>query len=417
MRSGSPGLVLLGRLGASVLALISAPIVARAIGPDGRGETAAALALFALVPVFLGMGLPLELRRLVSTEGHTSMVRASRRLVFATLLMSVPFSVAFGATIFSSFDPEARMAATVGVALTPLMLSWICDVSCMVAKRDFVGILVLQLLQPMAYLGGVTLLWATSWATTASVIWVFIASNVMSFIFGLCRVRAGAKRSVTSPMSLAKGSVRFAGGALAETASNRLDQVIALPVIGAVEAGFYSVSVTVGLAPLAIAQALGASTFSAVANSQGRRRHKLVNETINQVVSLNVVVSLLLIIFGPSFVVLLFGEAFSGAGPAIRVSAFACLFASIALQASSNLVAMGRPKQLAGSQLVSLAIGTTSLLILGPHYGSLGAALASALGYATLALLATRFCGASFRSVIPSPMSFVAGVRTLIPRK
>lgn len=414
MKRNSPGLLLVGRLGASALALISAPIVARAIGPDGRGETAAAVALFALVPVFLGMGLPLELRRIVALEGKASSVRSSRRLVISSTLVSIPLSIVLGSTIFASFDDDARLAATVGVALTPLTLSWICDTSVLVATRDFLGIVALQLLQPLAYLAGIVFLWVVGWATTASVIWVYIVSNLVSFIFGLWRVRAGKGSPRTGLVGLLKGSLRFAGGALTESASNRLDQVLALPVIGASQAGFYSVSVTVGLAPLAIAQALSASTFSAVATAEGRRRHRFINESIRQVSSLSAVAALTLLLLGPNIVVLLFGDEFTDAGPAIRVTSIACLFASIALQGSSNLVAMGRPKQLAVCQLISLFVGIAGLLFLGPPFGSLGAAVASTMGYATLAVLSVRYSGASAWCFIPSPMSFIAGIKTLL---
>lgn len=413
MRLNSPGLLLYGRLGASALALISAPIVARAIGPDGRGETAAAVALFSLVPVMLGMGLPLELRRVVASEGNSGSIRASRRLVLASPLFSVPLALILGSTLFQSFEEAARIAATVGVALTPLTLSWICDISVLVATRDFLGIVALQLIQPFVYLIGIILLWLVDWATTASVITVYVVSNAASFLFGLCRVKVPADISETRPVNLMKGSVRYSGGALAESASNRLDQVLALPIIGAAQAGLYSVSVTVGLAPLAVAQALSASSFTSVATAEGRRRQRLVSDSIRQVTSVSLATALVLFFLGPSIVLVLFGSPFADAAPAIRVSAFSCLFASIAVQASSNLVALGRPKQLAISQLVSLVVGIIALLILGPSNGSLGAALASSLGYATLALLAVRGCRASLWSIIPSPLSFVAGVRVL----
>lgn len=413
MKANSPALLLLGRLGASGLALVSAPIVARAIGPEGRGETAAAVALFALVPVFLGFGLPLELRRIVAVDGNTASVRSARRIIALTALVSVPVAFACSSTIFQGFDSNARLAASVGVVLTPLTLSWICDASVLVARRDYIGIVVLQLLQPLIYLASVTALWFTDLATTATIIWAFVASNFFSFTFGLTRVRATKHGLLQRSGSLIRGSVRFAGGSLAESASNRLDQVVALPVIGAAQAGFYSVGVTVGLAPLAVAQALGAASFTSIATAQGRRRRRLVNQSVRQVASLSFVSSSMMFFIGPYLVVLLFGDAFSDATPAIQVSAVSCMLASVSLQASTILIATGRAGRLAISQVVSLAASIGFLYILGPELGALGAALASGIGYGVMAALSLTFCGASPLSIIPTPPSFMAGFKSL----
>lgn len=414
MKANSPALLLLGRLGASGLALVSAPIVARAIGPEGRGETAAAVALFALVPIFLGFGLPLELRRIVAVDGSTASVRSSRRLIAFTGLVSVPVAWVCSATIFQEFDSGAKIAASFGVALTPLTLSWICDTSVLVARRDYIGIVALQLLQPLGYVVGVTMLWVANLASTGTVIWVYVASNIVSFIFGLQRVRASRIGVIQGPSTLIRGSLRFAGGSLAESASNRLDQVVALPVMGAAQAGFYSVGVTVGLAPLAIAQALGAASFTNIATAQGRRRRRLVNQSICQVASLSFASASIMFVLGPSLVVLLFGDAFYDAKSAIQVSALACVLASVSLQASTVLIATGRAGRLAISQLTSLVVGIGFLLVLGPALGALGAALASAIGYGIMATLSLSFCGASPFSIIPTPASFMSGLKSLL---
>lgn len=417
VRPNSPALLIFGRFGASALALVSAPIVARAIGPEGRGETAAAVALFALVPILLGIGLPLELRRVVAADGDASSLHSARRFIGLTAFASIPVSVLCTMTIFSNFESTAKIVATMGVALTPITLSWICDISVLVARQDYRGIVVLQLLQPLVYLIGVTVLWATNGATTTTVILVYIVSNFMPFVFGLWRVRASLSSRRGSAGQLFRGSMKFAGGSIAEAASNRLDQVIALPIIGAAQSGFYSVGVTVGFAPLAIAQALGTATFTGIAQAQGRRRRRLINSSIRQVASLSFVSSVILFLVGPFLVVLLFGEAFQGADAAIRVAAVACLMASISLQASTVLIATGHGTKLSISQLVSLVIGIALLFLLGPSLGALGAAIASLIGYATMAGLSLAFCGASLLSVFPTPQSFLAGIKSLFRAK
>lgn len=417
MNKNSPALLLLGRLGASGLALISAPIVARAIGPEGRGETAATIALFALIPVLVGLGLPLEMRRVVATDNTLASVRRARRLVVFSLVMSVPASFICWMTIFGSFDFEARLAASIGVALTPLTLSWICDTSVLVATRDYVGIAVLQLLQPASYLVLVTVLWVAGSAETATVICAYILSNTASFVFGIIRVRHGNAEGARAARDLVKGSLSFAGGSLAEAASNRLDQVVALPLIGAVQSGLYSVAVTVAFAPLAIAQALGAATFTGIARAEGSQRKCLIDQSLRQVASVSIVSSGTVWLTGPFLVTFLFGEAFAGASTAIQVSAGACFASSVALQASSVLVAGGRRLLLTVSQGVSLVIAIGFLFLLGPANGADGAAWAALIGSVVLAVLNILFCGASLHSWVPTPQAFLSATKTLIRSK
>ena len=413
MRGNSPALLLIGRLGASGLALVSAPIVARAIGPEGRGETAAAIALFALIPIVVGLGLPLEMRRVVAIDNSLASVRQARRLVLFSAILALPAALICWASIFQSFSYEARLAASIGVALTPITLSWICDTSVLVAVRDYRGIAILQLLQPATYLLMVVALWATETAATASVIGAYIASNAVSFVFGLIRVRPGKTGDARRAHALAKGSISFAGGSLAEAASNRLDQVLSLPLLGATQAGLYSVAVTVGFAPLAIAQALGAAAFTSIARSEGRRRQRMINESIRQVASVSLISSLALWLAGPIIVTILFGEAFAGADDAIRITAWVCFVSSIALQASSVLIASGHRAKLTMSQVAGLVLGIGSLILLGPIYGASGAAWAALISATAMATLNVIFSGAAIHSVVPTPFALLAGVRTL----
>ena len=74
----TPAHIALANVAASAIALITAPIIARSIGAAGRGETAAALAAFALVPIVLAIGMPIELRRVWATARADSLVRSFR---------------------------------------------------------------------------------------------------------------------------------------------------------------------------------------------------------------------------------------------------------------------------------------------------------------------------------------------------
>lgn len=417
MNLNSPSLLIIGRLSASALALGSAPIVARAIGPAGRGETAGAIALFTLIPIFIGLGIHLETRRIIAADTSTLILRKVRRLLPLGFLVSFPLASLISFTIIDSYSEAAKYAVFAGIALTPLTLSWICDTSALVALRDYFGIFILQIFQPGMYLLFVLILWSSDLATTSSVIWAYTLSNITSFIYGLFRVKIPSGRTQRTVKELAGGSIRFAGGTFAESASNRLDQIIALNLIGSIQTGYYSIAVTIALAPVALAQAMSALSFTPVVQSTGSGKKILINTIMQRLASLAFFTSAILWIVGPSLVVMIFGREFSGASDSIRILTIACFFANVSFHAAMVLTAEGKRLTLTFCQLSSLLIGIAFLFLLGPSMGASGASWASVIGFASLTFLCMPFAGISFKSLVPTPKAFVAGIQTVFNRR
>lgn len=399
---GSPSLLLIARLGAAALAFGSAPIVARAIGPAGRGETGTAVALFGLIPVLIGFGLPQESRRLLAIDPDARVMGTARKFIAWAFVPAILCAYLASMTIFSAYDAPARIAASVGVALAPLILSWMVDVSVLVVKRDYVGIALLQLIQPTVYLAMVLLLWTLDLASTATVIGAYLVGAIATCAVGFARIGRLSGHKTVPLSKLLHGSSRFAGGALAETATNRLDQVVALPVLGAVGAGFFSVGVTVAMAPLAISQALAAAAFKDLADTSGIDRQKVVDGTMRQVSSLSFVVAVLLVIFGPGLIDVVFGPDFRPAGIVVQIVSIACYFASVSYLASNVLIATGMGIALTLSQILAVVVGVVLLLVLGPWLGVAGAAIASAISYAVLACCTIKASGAAWFSLVPT---------------
>src|SRR5689334_5155238 len=63
IRSDVPFQITIANFASLVFSFLTVPVIARAVGAEGRGETAAVVAAFVFVPVLLGLGIPLEVRR------------------------------------------------------------------------------------------------------------------------------------------------------------------------------------------------------------------------------------------------------------------------------------------------------------------------------------------------------------------
>lgn len=410
----SASLLLVGRLGATLLAFVTAPIIARAIGPEGRGETAAAIALFNLVPIILAIGIPLEVRRL-SALGHAeAAVRAARLVCVCAIPVSAVLGFLASVAVFASFPPSARLIASLGVAASPLMMMWTCDLSVLIAAERYRGVMILQLLQPLAYLALIVTFALAGELTTGTALVANITGTAATFIAGVCLTRVGVGGPRVPLRDLLRGGLKFAGSSIAETASSRLDQVLALPLIGAFQAGLYSVAVTVASIPMALGQALGATYFPLVARASGPERETHKAAGVRSAISLAFMTAPIILVGAWIGIPLLFGEEFSDAVPVAWISGFGTCALIVGYVCSLILAAEGAGSAMTWAQVSSLIAGVGFLYLLAPVLGAIGAAIASTAGYLLLLALLLRAVGVTTASAWPRAADFPSAIRQLV---
>ncbi len=110
----SPSIIAVTRLIVQLSPLITAPVIARELGPAGRGLYSACFAAMILAPVVLGMGLPLAVRRRASTGAPEATLRA----VYVVLPFLVPVAVAVGFLleryVVTELDPDSARRSSSG---------------------------------------------------------------------------------------------------------------------------------------------------------------------------------------------------------------------------------------------------------------------------------------------------------------
>ena len=415
--SDAPALLLLGKLILAMLTLVSAPIVARAIGPDGRGETAAAIGVFYLLPVLIAFGLPMELRRRSATGDPSGALRTARLVCVLGFLVSGGFAALGYWTLFSGFEPTARMVAAAGVAATPFAASWFCDNGVLVGQDRYRAVFLLQVAQPVVYVALIVTFWITGVASTTTVLAANIAGMFASFVLGMTLTCVKPLGPHDRMSGLVRASARYAGSAMAESATNRVDQVLALPLLGAYQAGLYSVAVTVATAPMALGQALGASYFGATARTAERKRAPIAHEAIRAALATVAVVIPLGGIVATFALPLVFGSEFSGAISPMWICLGATALLIVAYVLSMVLAASGKGWRMTIAQVAGLTVGVAALLILGPALSSVGAAIASLLSALVIVGLLFRSLRLRLRSSVPHPSDFVVAIRRILKPK
>lgn len=412
--SEAPALIVITNLFASALALASAPIVARAIGPEGRGETAVGIAAFGLVPIVLALGVPLEARRSSAQGVGDEVVRAARRLWAIWLIPSAFVAAALGLSLFASFSPADRMVAIIGVALSPLVMSWTTDMNVLVAKGRFRAVAGMRIGQPFIYVAIVALGWFAGIADVAYILAANVVATVGVAILGRIFVRLSRSGPRLSTRQLLGRGANFAGSATAEGATGYLPLMLALPLIGSAESGLFAVSVAFGMIPLAFAHAIAARSFREIAAAEDvEEAHELVIVALRTATAIGLMVCGGLATAVPILIPLVFGAAFAGAVPLALVSLAGGVAMLASYVASMALAAKGRGRRMTFAQSIALGWSVAWMIVLGPAMGAMGIALAVASSYAVLLCILTQFLGVRPWKLVPRPSDFALGISRL----
>lgn len=393
-----------------VLSLISVPVVARALGPSGRGLSAAMLATISIVQVVAAMGVPLAVRRRVATGDRMADVMATSR-VYALLTVFPVAILAFAVDrlLFAEYPLTARIAYYVSMVLVPLSVSWAADVSVLVAMREYGRMALLGMLQSLASFVLVVLIWTFGYLTVASVLYASAAGNVITFLVGIAWVRSTSGH-VRGLRSLAREGASLVGGQMADIASKRVDQILVLPLLGATGAGLYSVAVTIASLSVPITQSLGAGAF----NDLTRQNANATLRVVRYSSALSSVSAITLGFISYFFIPIIFGSDF---GPAIPVAITALVgstFVSVGFVCSMALAAQMKGRSMTIAQLVGAVVGLALIYPLGRAYGSVGAAAAMAAGALVAVVLLLRLLKIPIVRTIPTLRDLIDAIHLLV---
>lgn len=411
--SDSPSLIAIGTLVASALSIASAPIIARAIGPAGRGESAAAIAAFAILPIVLGLGIPLEVRRSTAAEGGSEATRSARDLWILATVPSIAIALVLDQTIFVSLGPAERVTILVGLALTPFSMSWISDIGVLVARRRYRAILLLRITSPLLYILLVIGAVATSTVSVTFVIAANVLGNLVTCFVGWWLVRVSGRGARQPHLLLIRRGLSFAGGAIADVASGRLPQLLVLPLIGATQSGFFSVAMTIASIPLSLGHAMAASYFTEVAAASDEERPEIKGAAVRSIIWVAAIACIVLAALSPIGVPVLFGPEFEEAVVPSLIGLVGSFGMTVGFVCAMMLAAEGKGIRMTIAQACSLVASVILLVLLGPALGSVGSAIAVSASFVVATAILLVYLRVPARSLIPRRSDLAKAIRRL----
>ncbi len=407
----SPAFMAVGRFTAMALGLAGTPFIARALGPEGRGLSAAILAVVIIAPVVVGFGVPLTSRRRAVSGEARDATRTGRRWAAITVVPLAAIAWPLEQVLFSGMSSEDRLAFYVSLASVPLTVSWSVDSNVLVAAGQYRRVSLIAVLQAAVSTGAVLVLWAAGRLDVAAVLYANVGGQAVTFLLGRVWVSGRGGKAHDLLGHLREGGT-VAGGDMAHVSARKVDQMLALPIIGGYGAGIYSVAVTAGMVSLPVVQALGNSAFAEL--TTGDRR--LTIRAMRHGLALAIMCAALTAVAAWIAIPVVFGADFRDARVPAMILVAGSVFVGGTHMAAMALVAQHRGSAMTIAQVAGLAVTVALLYPCGRLGGAPGLAMATFIGSCVSAGVSLHLLRMTPWTAVPRPADFPNSLRHLVGR-
>jgi O-antigen/teichoic acid export membrane protein len=376
-------------------AFVTAPILARALGPSGRGEVAAVFAVVGIAPwvselgitAFLGREHARRARPLGVLLGSTTPIALAASLVGVAL--AVPL-----AHLLGRGRPAVVEFIEIGLFLLPLSASIQLLNGVAVGDSRWNLLMLVRILSVGGTAVTIVALSLFGALSVSSVAVTYLGSAVVANVPLLVLLRGSRPWRFVRPVArtgLAFG-MRSWLSTVAGTGNAYLDQVLMAGLTSSRQLGLYALAVTLSGVSGSFVGATANALFPRVAVGDSQLAARACRVTLAFVILLGVGIA----VTSPWVVPFVFGKAFDDAIPMLVILLGASVFSVPSQVLSSALVAAGNPSATAGGQIVGLVVTVPALIVVIPFAGGIGASWVSLAAYAVTFAIILRASAQTF---------------------
>lgn len=388
----------------SALGSVGGLLLARGLGPSGRGDLAAIIVWPTLLGHLASVGLPQASCYWISRRPE------ARRSVLATaVVLMVLLGLAMGiAGFFLSSYIASSASVLVGLrvnfAVTPLVFvlaTLLSALQATVPKKWNAS----RLVQPIAYFVLIVGLWSLGRLTVLTA----VASLILSLVVQLLVVITIARRVLGPPAgperSEARPLFRYGSRSILSSApwlvNGSLDQLVLSVTVSSAALGKYAVAVSLSFLAAPVSTAFGTMAFPRIAATSSRSEARGLQRTAVLGCLLTACAVIVpLAILAPWVVEKLFGPGYSGAVAPLRLLSLGAVAFAANQVMSDILRGLGRPLVVAVAEGIAAVVTIGLLAVLIPRYGISGAALASTVAYVITSIVLVVALRTNHRAVL-----------------
>ena len=378
-----------------VLGAVTSLLLARWMGPDGRGTLAAALLLPSLLLAVGGMGLAPAFLFFSASEKQERSQLASTAIYFATIQSAIlwPIGYALIDRLYSSHGSDLTVPAMVFLLVIPSSALGIYFLGMLLGAGEVSLYNRIGLIIPVGYLVAAIGLIARGELDVMSLVVAQIGLNIGVVFFCVVALRRrGIRLLQYGPWTAWPVLLRVTRFGLkaqlrdASTAINmRLDQLVIAALLPPSELAYYAVAASVASVLSIFPMALQIVNTPQIAAEQGSRRERLVQSTVHSLTRAAPPLWLGAMVFLPLGMVFILGPDWIPALLPVGILITAGVILGFKDLLSACAAACGDPWLASRAEVAGIAVTALGLVVLVPTMGIVGAALTSLVSYSVAA--------------------------------
>lgn len=410
----------------NALALVSAALLARSLGPAGMGLYQGAVRWLAIGVTFIGLSLGQASAYLLSKPGATMgpFIRNAFIATVAQTAVLLGLFAALGPVVFADHPDVAEKGAVFLLAIpVMLMADYLGHLTrSQLEMRPYV---LARVAQTGAFALGAAIIFIAKVDSLTAVGIAFVASTVLGLVVLVVCVHRQGWIAGGVDLSLLRRTLGYAlrlhPGVEARELNLYLDQLMMSVMLPLEVLGLYASAVSA-----ASVLRLGSSAFLLLAQAEVQKagldgRHLVVGRLARLNLIFMVPAALVLVVLLPSLLPAIYGSAFSPAVPMAQVLCLAVVVEGFGVSMAGVLVGTGQAVKATVAQVMSLVVSFVALLIWLPSGQGMAAAWISVMSYSVAAMgstwLVIRAEHMQLREMfLPHPSDFAAVGRLLQAR-
>jgi O-antigen/teichoic acid export membrane protein len=399
------------QVGGAFLSLVNVLVIARALGPAGRGDVAFLGTIAFLTSQLAALGIHQAHANLAGRVPHLRPALATNSIVFSLVFGAAAIGVVAGLiaafpAVGGEVDAGVRWLALASIPVLILQFYFLFLVQ---ADYGFGAANLAYVISPLLNVAVNGLLAVAGALSVFTAIAAMVGGQVVStavLAWYLQRRLAGFGKPDRALFRPAVGfGIKVHAGRVMLMGNYRLDQWFVGAVAGSRELGLYSVAVAWAEALFFLPQALVSVMRPDLVRAQRADAARQAATLFRAAMLLTVASVVIMVVAAPVLCTAVFGEEFAGSVDDLRVLALGA-FGIVSLKLLGNaLTAQSRPWLETAAVGVAFAITVALDIVLIPSHGGLGAALASTLAYTAggvaVTVLFARALGARMSDLVP----------------
>jgi O-antigen/teichoic acid export membrane protein len=381
----------LGTVGASLFiqlcTALQGIILARVLGPVGRGELAAVV----LWPMwFAGVGIGGVDVALARAAGRSADLSGLRRtaLTLAALTSLATAGTAYFLLpyLFPVSQQQLQPVSALFLAVIPLNHAALTLQAVEQGAGQFTLLNLSKVSLNPVYLSALVVFWLLGTTSLRWVIAALLASNGVVLVILLAARGRGLLRQhhLERPWSLIREGSHYALVNIGNLLHQRVDQALLLWLLPTHDLGLYVVALSAGSVVGSVTGSISIVSFAEAAQANPHEGFERIAKAVRRATILCIVLSVALVPALPWLVPAVYGRAFAGATPVATVIVFGSMAVGLAQILDQSLRGQGRPYAGLVGRAAAIAVMSVGGLLITPILGLMGMAvgyLASQVAY------------------------------------